>query len=51
MKNFCAKVKRKTVEVPVVECSLIPADSRGEFPEVDIVLDYTCAFLHGELVK
>ena len=44
-------MQQKSVEIPVVECSLIPDDSRGKLPEVDVVLDYTCAFLHGELVK
>ena len=44
-------MQQKSAEIPVAERSFIAADTRGEFPEVDIVLDYSCTFLHGELVK
>ena len=45
-KKFCMKTKRKTAEIPVTECSLIPADTGSELPEVDVVSDYACAFLY-----
>ena len=51
LQNFCAKTQGKSMEIPVTECSLIPANMRSKFPEVDIIFDYACAFLHRELVK
>ena len=39
------------MEIPVVECSFIPADAGSEFPKIDVVFDDVCTFLHSEFVK
>ena len=50
-RNFYAKTKQKTMEIPVMQCSLILADMRSEFSEVNIIFDYVYTFLHSELMK
>ena len=44
-------MKQKSMEIPITECSFIPANTGNEFPKVDVIFDNVCAFLHSEFVK